>query len=211
MSSTTFTGATVQSIVSSVIVTNESPAKIVEHVDATTIPVQPVLAEAARVVVEAAALVAIARTSVDRAVEFTQSRPRPRPVPGVETATGDPFSQTLLGQGWVAVQGATALLRTAAREIDEAESAASVDEVLAEFVLSRALSAFEVAARTAVEQGSRVWEVVGTSGNARALGFGETWHVARVLSTRRPRVARRTAISHGYLGWVETYRSGRAG
>lgn len=160
-----------------------------------------------RPLLEAAALAAIAAGSVDAAVRFTRERPRPRPVPGVEHATGDPFSQTLLGEGHAEAEAAAALVRTAARELDEALAAGPLDDDASAALLSRALSAFDLAARVALAQGERVWEVVGTSGSARALGFESAWTVARTVSLRHPRAQRRRAIAQGYLGWLAAHRA----
>jgi alkylation response protein AidB-like acyl-CoA dehydrogenase len=156
---------------------------------------------------DAAALVGIARKSVDASASFTRARKAPRPVPGVERATDDPFVQTLLGQGHVAVQGAHALLAAVAREADDALAAAA--PVNAAALRSRSLRAFEIAARVALEQGERVWEVVGTSGSRRDLGFEKAWTYARVISLRHGRAERQRVIAHSYLAWANAYRQER--
>jgi alkylation response protein AidB-like acyl-CoA dehydrogenase len=140
----------------------------------------------------------LAHGSVEAAAEFTRRRPRPRPVPGVERASADPFSQTLLGEGLAEAWGATALVRAAARELAEA-LAGHPDPVRVAALGDRALAALEVALTVALAQGERVWQVVGTSGTANALGFDAAWRDARALAALTPRAARRRALGRAEL------------
>ncbi len=180
-----------------------TPAALVARADAADpLPQVPELEPVARIVLESAALVAIATASVHGAARLTRRRSIPRPLPGVESATADPFSQTLLGAAIVEVSGARALVRTAAREADAAAADGPVAAATVAELTARALSAFEVASRVALAQGERVWEVVGTSGSAREHGFADGWTAARALSARHPRPARRRDAARSYLRWV---------
>ena len=144
---------------------------------------------------------------MESAAQFTRERPRARPVPGVEQATGDPFTQTLLGEGHAEADAAAALVHTAARELDAAFAAGPLSEDAEAALTSRALSAFDLASRVALAQGERVWEVVGTSGSSRSLGFEHAWTVARTVSLRHPRAERRRTIAKGYLAWLVPHRA----
>lgn len=142
-------------------------------------------------VLSAAALAGGALGSVEAAAAFTRARTRPRPLPGVERAVDDPFSQTVLGLGLIEAQGAIALVLDAAAALDVAETS---DEVSA-----RTLAAFDVAAGVALQQAEQVWEVVGTSGSATRHGFQTLWERARALSAAVPRGSRRRAVGRDYL------------
>ncbi len=145
----------------------------------------------------AAALTAATWASIDAAAAFTRERSRPRPVPGVETATADPFTQTVLGHAWTEVQGADASVRAAARDIDDADDLATPSEV--DRLRARALAAFDVAAGIALHQGEHVWEIVGTSGSGREHGFQTLWIEARRRSTNPGRAPRRREIGRAAL------------
>ncbi|MBB4662180.1 hypothetical protein [Conexibacter arvalis] len=187
----------------------------------------PVLLEALQALFDGAVAAGLALGSVEASAELTRRRPRPRPLPGVSAATGDPFSQTLLGAGLSEAWGAAALVRAAAAELGELlgggegdaaspGAAATVGGRAAEdagafarasrlrpsavaAARDRALAALEVALTTAQAQGDRVWQVVGTSGTANALGFDAAWRDARALADLHPRAARRRRLGAGAL------------
>jgi len=135
----------------------------------------------------AAALAGGALGAVQAAAAFTRVRPRPRPLPGLERAVDDPFTQTLLGFGLIEAQGAIALVLEVAEQLDAPGAAA------------RALAAFDVAATTALRQAEEIWEVVGTSGSATVHGFDALWREARRRTAQHPRAARRRAVGIAHL------------
>lgn len=183
-----------------------TPAELVALADGSfPDSIDAALADIVRPVLDAAAIVAIAAWSVEASAELTRKRARPRPVPGVEEATGDPFAQTLLGDGYSETVVAKGFLLTVAGEIDTAFAAidAPGGDQLA-FLRSRALSLFEVASRVGLDQGERVWEVVGTSGSASKFGFVDAWREIRAASLRHSRPERRSLIARSYLDWVGT-------
>lgn len=165
------------------------------------LPSDPPLLAALQALFDAAVAAGLALGSVERAAELTRRRPRPRPLPGVEAATTDPFSQTLLGQGLSEAWGARALVRAVAAELEAglAEGGAlrardGLDAAAVAAARDRALAALEVALTTALAQGDRVWQVVGTSGTANKLGFDAAWRDASALAELHPRIARRRAL-----------------
>lgn len=169
--------------------------------EAVALPSDPPLLEALQALFDAAVAAGVALGSVEHAAEFTRRRPRPRPLPGVEAATADPFSQTLLGQGLSEAWGARALVRAVAAELEAglAEGGAlrardGLDAAAVAAARDRALAALEVALTTALAQGDRVWQVVGTSGTANKLGFDAAWRDANALAELHPRIARRRAL-----------------
>lgn len=196
-----------------------------EAVRPAGLPLDAPLLEALRALFDAAVAAGLALGSVAAAAEFTRRRPRPRPVPGVESATTDPFSQTLLGQGLSEAWGAAALVRSAAAELTDlltpatpagrwrfatvsegridiappAGTGVSLRDASVAAARDRALAALEVALTTAQAQGDRVWQVVGTSGTANALGFDAPWRDARALAMLNARGARRRQIGRSEL------------
>jgi alkylation response protein AidB-like acyl-CoA dehydrogenase len=135
----------------------------------------------------AAALAGAALGSVQAAAAFTRARTRPRPLPGLQRAVDDPFTQTLLGFGLIETQGAIALVLDVAERLDADDADV------------RALAALEVASGVALRQGEEIWEVVGTSGSASTHGFDALWHEARRRSARDPRQPRRREIGLAHL------------
>jgi hypothetical protein len=134
--------------------------------------------------------------SVRAAADFTRQRPRPRPLPGVTAATADPFSQTLLGAGLVEADGAISYVRWVAGELDAAQAQGTDGETVS---VALALAAFDIAVDVGLRQGERVWEIVGTSGVAKAHRFAHLWSEVRTHSAAIPRTARRRAIGEAHL------------
>jgi alkylation response protein AidB-like acyl-CoA dehydrogenase len=143
-----------------------------------------------RPLLDAAVLAGAALGSVHAAAEFTRARPRPRPVPGVTSATQDPLSQALLGEALADAQGAVAFVLETADELAERPAGPG----------ARALAAFDVAAEAGLRQAERIWEIVGTSGSPNVHGFDRLWREARALTLRHPRGPRRRAVGLAYLG-----------
>lgn len=184
-----------------------SPAELVVLADSSyPDSIDAVAADVVRPLLDSAAILTIAVKSLEDSAELTRNRPRPRPVPGVESATADPFAQTLLGDGFTETESARAFLLTVTEEIDQAFRDGEPSAEALVLLRSRALSAFEVASRVGLDQAERLWEVVGTSGSATKLGFVEAWREIRTVSLRHSRSGRRALIADSYLGWVETQR-----
>jgi hypothetical protein len=187
--------------------TGLSPAELVVLADGSyPDSIDAAAADVVRPVLDSAAILAIAVRSLEGSAELTRQRPRPRPVPGVEAATADPFAQTLLGDGFTETESVRAFLLTAAGEIDDAFAAGAPPAETLAFLRSRALSVFEVASRVGLDQAERLWEVVGTSGSATKFGFVDAWREIRSVSLRHSRSERRALIAESYLGWVGTQR-----
>src|SRR5690606_26125230 len=138
-----------------------------------------------RAVLEAAAIAGVAHGNIEAAAALTRLRERPRPVPGATNGITDPIGQVVIGEGLGPVDAAHALALAAGAEY---EAAVRPDaEVDAEALLVRALAAIDVAIGVGLEQGERVYEVVGTSGSGNKHGFDALWRDVRTLSLAWPR------------------------
>lgn len=158
------------------------------------------LAGAVLAVLVAAAVAGAVRGSVDASAALMRGRAIPRPVPGVTSSTQDPLAQAVLGAALVPVEGAVALLLEVAAEIDGALAGAGVQQVDAAALRLRALAALEASIAAGLEQGEKVFEVVGTSGSGNAHGFDRLWRDIRTLSLEFPARPRRREIGTALIG-----------
>ncbi len=156
-----------------------------------------VVARGLRAVFEAAAVAGAARGSVEASATLTRARVRPRPVPGATSGITDPIGQVVIGEALGPIDGAHALALDAAAAFDAVfEPGGDAD---AEALLVRALAAIDVALTIGLEQGERVYELVGTSGSGNVHGFDALWRDVRTLSLAWPRAERRRAVGRAFL------------
>ncbi len=145
-------------------------------------------------VLEAVAIAAATRASVDAATQLTRDRRRPRPVPGVTSATSDPISQALLGEQLTEALAVHGAVETALTHVREALVAGEV-----EAARIAAATAYENAITAGLRQSEQVWEVVGTSGSAKSQGFADLWRTLRPQAARHPAWERQRQIGRAFL------------
>lgn len=128
--------------------------------------------------------VGIARAAIEDAAEFVRTRSRPFPDAGVDRAGADPLVVQALGQMEVAVRGAEALLREAARAVDVANADLTAETTGA---ASLAVAASRASSTSAsVEVTSRLFEVSGTRSALGALNLDRHWRNARTHTLHDP-------------------------
>jgi SfnB family sulfur acquisition oxidoreductase len=129
----------------------------------------------------------IAAGALAEAVEFVRTKSRPwfeSADEGHERAAEDPLLIQRFGELAIRVRAAEALLREAARTVDDAR-ADLTDDSAAE--ASIAVAAAKVtAAETAVELGSALFEVAGTRSALDSLGLHRHWRDARTHTLHDP-------------------------
>ncbi|UUZ60482.1 acyl-CoA dehydrogenase family protein [Nocardioides sp. B-3] len=128
--------------------------------------------------------VGIARAAIEEAAEFVRTKSRPFPDAGVDRAGDDPLVVHALGQMEVAVRGAEALLREAARAVDVANADLTAETAGAASPAVAASRASSTAA--SVDVTSRLFEVAGTRSALRGLNLDRHWRNARTHTLHDP-------------------------
>ncbi|MFJ4356007.1 SfnB family sulfur acquisition oxidoreductase [Streptomyces massasporeus] len=120
----------------------------------------------------------IASAALAEAVEFVRTKSRPWFESGLETAAEDPLLIQRFGELAIRVRAAEALLREAARDDLNDDSAAEASIAVATAKVS--------AAETAVEVASALFEVAGTRSALDSLGLHRHWRDARTHTLHDP-------------------------
>ncbi|MFI6936230.1 SfnB family sulfur acquisition oxidoreductase [Streptomyces sp. NPDC050287] len=126
----------------------------------------------------------IARGALAEAAEFVRTKSRPWFESGVETAAEDPLLIQRFGELAIEVRASEALLREAARSVDEAR-ADLTDDTAAEASIAVAVAKAH-AARTAVEVAGALFEVSGTRSALNSLNLHRHWRDARTHTLHDP-------------------------
>ncbi|MEV5354993.1 SfnB family sulfur acquisition oxidoreductase [Streptomyces sp. NPDC093516] len=129
----------------------------------------------------------IAAGALAEAVEFVRTKSRPwfeSVDEGHATAPEDPLLIQRFGELAIRVRAAEALLREAARAVDDARAGLTDDSAAAASVA--VATAKVAAAEAAVELGSALFEVAGTRSALDSLGLHRHWRDARTHSLHDP-------------------------
>ncbi|MFD7296465.1 SfnB family sulfur acquisition oxidoreductase [Streptomyces sp. NPDC059897] len=144
----------------------------------------PQLHGAVAQLLHAAIDVGITRGALTEASEFVRTKSRPWFESGLDTAAEDPLLIQRFGELALEERAAVALLREAARTVDEAR-AHLTDESAAE--ASIAVAAAKVrAAEAAVSVASALFEVSGTRSSLNSLNLHRHWRDARTHTLHDP-------------------------
>jgi SfnB family sulfur acquisition oxidoreductase len=139
-------------------------------------------------VLHAALDAGIARRALDDAAGFVRTKSRPYPDAvgeyGVERAADDPLVVRAFGEMELAVRGAEALVREAARAIDVADADLTPETAGAASLAVAAARASTTA--VSVEVASRLFEVAGTRAALASLNLDRHWRNARTHTLHDP-------------------------
>ena len=135
-------------------------------------------------VLHAALDAGIARAALDEAAEFVTTESRPYPDAGVDRHADDPLVVQAFGEMELAVRGAEALVREAARAVDRADRALTARSAGA---ASLAVAAARAATtQAAVDVTTRLFEVAGTRSALDSLNLHRHWRNARTHTLHDP-------------------------
>ena len=148
-------------------------------------------------VLHAAIDAGIARAALADAAAFVRDVSRPYPDAGVERAADDPLVVHAFGELELAVRGAEALLREAARAIDSANATLTVESAGAASLAVAAARAATTSASLAA--GSRLFEVAGTRSAAATLNLDRHWRNARTHTLHDPATWKVQHLGHWAL------------
>lgn len=135
-------------------------------------------------VLHAALDVGIARAALRDAAEFVRTASRPYPDAGVDRAADDPLVVQALGRMELDVRASEALLREAARAVDEADRDLTASTAAAASLAVAAARAHS--AEVAVDVSSRLFEVAGTRSALDSLNLHRHWRNARTHTLHDP-------------------------
>lgn len=135
-------------------------------------------------VLHAALDVGIARAALRDAAEFVRTASRPYPDAGVDRAADDPLVVQALGRMELDVRASEALLREAARAVDEADRDLTASTAAAASLAVAAVRAHS--AEVAVDVSSRLFEVAGTRSALDSLNLHRHWRNARTHTLHDP-------------------------
>ena len=135
-------------------------------------------------VLHAALDAGIARAALDEAAEFVTTKSRPYPDAEVDRHADDPLVVRAFGEMELAVRGAEALVRDAARAVDRADRALTAQSAGA---ASLAVAAARAATtQAAVDVTTRLFEVSGTRSALDSLNLHRHWRNARTHTLHDP-------------------------
>ncbi|MER5993749.1 SfnB family sulfur acquisition oxidoreductase [Streptomyces viridosporus] len=148
----------------------------------------------------------IARGALSEAAEFVRTKSRPWFESGFATAAEDPLLVQRFGELEVRVRASEALLREAARTVDEARAHLTDDSAAGASVAVATAKAH--AADTAVEVTSALFEVAGTRSALNPLNLHRHWRDARTHTLHDPVRWKIQHIGRYVLGGIRPPRHG---
>ncbi|MFJ2511669.1 SfnB family sulfur acquisition oxidoreductase [Streptomyces griseoviridis] len=144
----------------------------------------PQLHGAVAQLLHAAIDVGIADGALAEAAEFVRTKSRPWFESGVDTAAEDPLVIQRFGELAVGTRASRALLREAARTVEEARADLTDDSAAEASIAVAAAKAH--AARTAVEVADALFELAGTRSALNSLNLHRHWRDARTHTLHDP-------------------------
>lgn len=126
----------------------------------------------------------IARAALDEAAEFLRTKSRPYPDAGVDRAADDPVIVHAFGEMELEVRAAEALLETAGRAVEQADT--DLTERTAGSASLAVAAARAATTRASVRTASRLFEVAGTRAAMAPLDLDRHWRNARTHTLHDP-------------------------
>jgi len=148
----------------------------------------------------------IARAAFRETVDFVRARARPWTDSGVDRASDDPLTIAKVGQIAIRLDAATAMVESAGRKVDLAQTTPSEDNVVAATLA--VASAKVLTTELALEATSTFFELAGTASTKRALNLDRHWRNARTHTLHDPVRWKYHVAGNYHLNGVRPPRSG---